>query len=98
MFPVKKVFKKKKYDFEDSISNLHLGSTPGSTPDFNLAQILVQHLLLQSLLKVTILLKDVRRCYVQCIYIKKEKIKLFLTFLFSLSHFIQFSFAKFYFC
>ena len=58
------------------------------TPGFNLVQVLVQDLLLQSLLKV---LEDFRRCYIQCIYIKKEKIKLFITDLFSLSYFMLFS-------
>ena len=42
-----------------------------STPYFNLVQVLVQDLLLQSLLKVMTPLEDVRRCYVQYIYIKK---------------------------
>ena len=69
-----------------------------STPDFNLVQVLVQYLLLQSLLKIATSSEDVRRCYVQCIYLKKEKIKLFLTGLFSLSHYIQFSFVTFWFC
>ena len=73
---------------------LHMALHISSTPDFNLAQVLVQDLLLQSLLKVTTPLKDVG-CYAQCIYNKKEKIKLILTGLFSLSHFIQFSFVTF---
>ena len=66
-----------------------------STCDFNLVQTPAQDLLFQSLLKVMTPLKDVRRCYTQCIYIKKEKIKLLLTALFYLSHFIQFSFMTF---
>ena len=69
-----------------------------STPVFNLVQVLVQDLLLQGLLKVTISLEDVRRCYVQYVYIKKEKSKMFLTGLFLLSHFIQFNFVTFWFC
>ena len=43
-----------------------------------------------------------KRCYLYiyiyiylCIYIKREKIKHFLTNLFTLSHFMQFSFATF---
>ena len=46
-----------------------------STPGFNRVLVLVQDLLVESLLKVTTPLEDVR-CCVQCIYIKKEKIKL----------------------
>ena len=65
------------------------------TPGFNLVQVLVQGLLLKSLLKV---LEVFRRCYIQCIYIKKEKIKLFITDLFSLSYFMLFSFVIFWFC
>ena len=87
-----------KYGFEGSISNVDLGSIPGSTPDFNLVQIRVQGLLLQSLLKVTTTLEDVTKCYIQCIYVKKEKIKVFLTGLFSSSHFIQFTFVTYLFC
>ena len=67
-----------------------------STTDFNLVQVLVQYLLLQSLLKIATSSEDVRRCYVQCT--RKEKIKRFLTGLFSLSHYIQFSFVTFWFC
>ena len=47
-------------------------------------QVLVQDLLLKGLLKVMTSLEDIARSYVQCIYIKKEKIKHFLTGLFSL--------------
>ena len=71
---------------------LHLAVSIFSTPDFILVQLLVQDLLLQSLLKVTTPLDDARKCFVQCIYIKKEKVKLFLTGLCSLSHFTKFSF------
>lgn len=39
------------------------------TPGFNLGQVFVQDLLLQSLLTGTTTLGHVRRCYVQCIYI-----------------------------
>ena len=52
-------------------------------PGFSPEKILVPDLLLQSLLKVTTPLNFVRACYVQCIYIKKEKIKVFSTGLFS---------------
>ena len=55
---------------------LHPALHISSTPDFNLVQVLVQDLLLQRLLKVTIPLEDVRRCFGQCVHIKKEKIKL----------------------
>ena len=84
--------------FQMLILDLYLGSIPGSTPDFNLVQIRVQGLLLQSLLKVTTILEDVTKCYIQCIYVKKEKIKVFLTGLFSSSHFIQFTFVTYLFC
>ena len=43
-----------------------------STPGFNRVLVLVQDLLVESLLKVTTPLEDVR-CCVQCIYIKKRK-------------------------
>ena len=52
--------------------------------DFSFVQVLVQDLLLKGLLKVMTSLEDVTRCYLQCTYIKKEKIRLFLTGLFSL--------------
>ena len=71
---------------------LHLAVRIISTPDFSLEQILVQDLLLQSFLKVTTSLDDARKCFAQCISIEKEKIKLFLTGLCSLSHFITCSF------
>ena len=61
--------------------------TFGST----LVLVLVQDLLLQSFLKVTTLLEDI----MFDIFIKKEKIYLFLTDLISLSHFMQFSFVTF---
>ena len=48
-----------------------------SSINFSSVQVLVQDLLLKSLLKVMTPLEDVARCYVQCIYIKKEKIRLF---------------------
>ena len=51
---------------------------------FSLVQVLFQDLLLEGLLKVMTSLEDVTRCYLQCTYIKKEKIRLFLTGLFSL--------------
>ena len=56
--------------------------------NFNFVKLLVQDLLLQSLLKVTTLLEDIRRCSTQFVYIKIEKIKLFLTSLFPLSYFM----------
>ena len=91
-----------KYGFGGSISNvdlvLDLALLISSTPYFNLLQVLAIDLVLQSLLKVATPLEDVRSCYVQCIYIKKEGIKLFLTDLFSLSYFTQFSFVTFWFC
>ena len=55
----------------------------GSILGFNLVQVLVQNLLQQNLLKTTPLKYD-RKFYVQFIYIKKEKIKSFLTDLFGL--------------
>ena len=57
--------------FEGSVSNvdLPLALHTSSTPDFNLVQVLVQDLILQSLIKVRTPLEDVRRYYVQCIYI-----------------------------
>ena len=51
--------------------SLHISFTLG----FNLVQVLAQDLLQQILLKVRTSFEDVR-CYVQGIYIKKEKIKL----------------------
>ena len=69
---------------------LHLALQISFMAGFNLVQVLVQGLLLQSLLKVTIHLEDVRRYYIQCIYINdKEKIKLFLIGSVSLSYFIR---------
>ena len=50
---------------------LHISFTIG----FNFVQVLAQDLLQQILLKVRTSFEDVR-CYVQGIYIKKEKIKL----------------------
>ena len=52
--------------------------------NFSFVQVLVHNLLLKSFLKVMTSLEDVTRCYLQCTYIKKEKIRLFLTGLFSL--------------
>ena len=52
--------------------------------NFSFVQVLVHDLLLKSFLKVMTSLEDVTRCYLQCTYIKKEKIRLFLTGLFSL--------------
>ena len=71
MFLVKQRLCKIKYSFEGSISNVDIGSTPAlhiSSPDFNLLQVPVHDLLLQSLIKVTASFEDVR-CYVQRIYI-----------------------------
>ena len=51
---------------------------------FSFVQVLFQDLLLEGLLKVMTSLEDVTRCYLQCTYIKKEKIRLFLVGLFSL--------------
>ena len=49
-----------------------------STLAFNLVEVLVQDVLLQSFLKVTTPLEDVRRrCYVQYIYIKKKVLNSF---------------------
>ena len=59
-----------------------------SASGFSLVQVLVQIMLEQSLLKATTLLEDVRRCYVQFIYVKRENIKIFLTDLLSLLHFM----------
>ena len=47
--------------FQMLIQDLHLGLEISSALDFNLVQALVQDLLLQSLLKVTIPLEDARR-------------------------------------
>ena len=52
--------------FETMILNV------SSTPDLNILQVLVHDLLLQSLLKVTSRLEEVKKCCVQCIYIKKK--------------------------
>ena len=60
-----------KAQFKILILALHISSIP----DFNLVQLLVQDFLLQSFLKVTTPLEDVRRCYVEHICIKKENIK-----------------------
>ena len=53
-----------------------------STLDFSFVQVLVQDLLLKGLLKVMTSLEDVTRCYLQFMYIKKEKIRLFNWFIF----------------
>ena len=50
-----------------------------STFDFSFVQVLAQNLLLKGLLQVMTSLEDVTRCYVQFIYIKNKKIRLFLT-------------------
>ena len=84
--------------FQMLILALHLTLHSNSTPGFNLVLVLVQDLLLQRLPKLTAPLDNVRRSYIQCIYINEEKTKLFPTGLFSLLHFIQFSFVKFWFC
>ena len=65
--------------------------------DFNLVQVLVQYLLLQSLLEVTTPLEKLEDFKFN-VYAKKEYSKLFLTVLFSLSYFIQFSFVTSWFC
>ena len=65
-----------------------------STSGFNLALILVQDLLLQSLLKVTTPLEDVRVMF-NVFILKKKWFKHFLIDLFSLLHFMQFSFVTF---
>ena len=54
------------------------------------------NLLLKDLLNVMTTLEDVTRCYVQCIYIKKENIKLLLTGLFCSIYFC--GFVAFWFC
>ena len=81
IFVVKKDFVKQnmalRAQFQMFILTLHPALHICSTPDLNLVQVLVPDLLLRSLLKVKSL-SDVIRCYVQCIYIKKEKIKLFM--------------------
>ena len=85
-------------EFQMLLLSLHLTVYVSSALNFNLVKLLVQDLLLQSLLKVTTPLKNIRKCFAQYIYIKIEKIKLFLISFFSLSHFIQFSFVTFWFC
>ena len=50
--------------FQILILALHLALNINSTPDFNLLQVLVQDLVLQSLLKVMAPLEDVRKCCV----------------------------------
>ena len=52
--------------------------------NFSFVQVLAHDLLSKSFLKVMTSLEDVTRYYLQCTYIKKEKIRLFLTGLFSL--------------
>ena len=54
------------------------------TLDFSFVQVLVQDTQLKGLIKVMTFLEDVTRCYLQCTYTEKEKIRLFLTGLFSL--------------
>ena len=65
MFLVNKDFVKKNMalrpQFQMLILALHQALHISSTPDFNLAQVLVQDLLSQSLLKVTTFLEDARR-------------------------------------
>ena len=80
--------------FKMLILALHISSIL----DFKLVQLLVQDLLSQSFLKVTTCLEHARRCYVESILLKWKHLKLFLTGLFSLKHFIQFSFVTFWFC
>ena len=62
-----------KYGFEGLISNVNLGSTPGSTFDFNLVQALVQDLLQKSLLKVTALEKMLVDAMFNVFILKKGK-------------------------
>ena len=85
IFVVKKDFVKQnmalRAQFQMLILTLHPALHICSTPDLNLVQVLVPDLLLRSLLKVKSF-SDVIRCYVQCIYIKKEKIKLFMWLIF----------------
>ena len=50
--------------FQILIVALHLALHINSTPDFNLLQVLVQNLVLQSFLKVMTPLEDVRKCCV----------------------------------
>ena len=65
-----------KYGFQGSISNVDLHIS--STPNLNLLRVLVQDLLIQfpktflEFPKTRTLLGVIRRCYVQCIYIKKN--------------------------
>ena len=73
-----------KAQFQMMIVALDLALYVSSTPDFSFVQVLVQDLLLKGLLKVITSLEDVTRCSVKCICIKKEKIRVFLTGLFSL--------------
>ena len=54
------------------------------TLDFSFVQVPVQDLLLEGLLKVMTSVEDVTICHLQCTYIKKEKVRLILTGLFSL--------------
>ena len=61
--------------FQVLVLALRLALCISSTPDFNLVQVLVQDLVLQSLLNVKTPLEVVKRCYVQCISVKTEKIK-----------------------
>ena len=61
------------------IRTLDLTLHISSRLDFSFVQVLAQNLLLKGLLQVMTSLEDVTRCYVQCIYIKNKKIRLFLT-------------------
>ena len=75
-----KIICKIKYGFEDStltqmlILVLHLARHIGSRPGFNLAQVISQDLLLESLLKVTNPLEDVRGCYFQVKLLPSKKL------------------------
>ena len=51
------------------------------TLDFSFVQVLVQDFLLKGLLKVMTSLEDVRRCYLQCTYIKKRKDQILFSWL-----------------
>ena len=53
-----------------------------TVPALNLALALVRDFLLKSLVKVTTLLEYVRKSYVQCVYIKKQKRNFFNSLIF----------------
>ena len=53
-----------------------------TVPALNLAPALFRDFLLKSLVKVTTLLEYVRKSYVQCVYIKKQKRNFFNSLIF----------------